>query len=183
MTGMNGVDCKNAIKDEGSIWRICFTTSYTGFVYDAFSTKTIGYLIKPLEVSKVGHVLDIVYREKNKRKSISYVEMDGSRQDVYLDDIAYIQAEGSYAQIRLSCGVGEKIIVSKKLGQIEKELKGTDFVRCHKSYLINMSSIKSIGQQVVMSNKEEIPIGRAYKNVFTSRYKSFAKEMILSRDK
>lgn len=182
MDGMTGVDCMNSIQNESGVWRICFTTSHPGFVFDAFSTKTIGYLVKPLVISKISRILDNVLREKNERKSISYVEIDGSRHDVHLDDIAYIQADGSYVMICFSGGISGKKIISKKLGQIEKELKGTDFVRCHKSYLINLASVKSVGQQIVMSNREEIPIGRAYKNAFTSRYRSFAKNMIMSRN-
>lgn len=181
MTGMSGLDCKNMILHKECVWRICFYTSHSGAVYDAFSTKTIGYLVKPLEMIKVYQILDIVLNEKNERKSISYVEIDGCKKEVYLDDIAYIQAEGSYARLRLNNDVGDVIIVSKKLGQIEKELQGTDFVRCHKSYLINMSNIKSVGQQVIMINTDEIPIGRAYRNGFASRYRIFIKQMIQKR--
>lgn len=182
MTGMNGVECKNAIQHGSGVWRICFTTSHAGYVFDAFSIKTIGYLVKPLVISKVIQILENVRKEKDERKIISYVEMDGSRHDVHLDDIAYIQADGSYVKICFGGGSNEKKIISKKLGQIEKELKGTDFVRCHKSYLINMANVKAVGQYVMMINKEEIPIGRAYRSAFTSRYRNFAKNMIMSRN-
>ena len=84
---------------------------------------------------KVYRILDIVLNEKNERKSISYVEIDGCKKEVYLDDIAYIQAEGSYARLRLNNDVGDVIIVSKKLGQIEKEFEWNLFAKI-KEYLI-----------------------------------------------
>ncbi|WP_283688698.1 LytTR family DNA-binding domain-containing protein [Clostridium perfringens] len=45
-----------------------------------------------------------------------------------------------------------------------EELKSRNFLRCHRSYLVNISHIDSILQnKIILKNSVEIPVGRVYK--------------------
>ena len=46
----------------------------------------------------------------------------------------------------------------------EDALRPYHFVRCHKSYLINLKHLKSISASDVIVDDLSIPLGRAYKD-------------------
>lgn len=84
------------------------------------------------------------------------------------DEIIYCQADLEYTRIVTST---DKHLISKNLKHFENVLNGRRFVRCHKSYLVNIDHIKlymrSDGGQLILSNDKLIPIGRSKKSVFS----------------
>lgn len=58
------------------------------------------------------------------------------------DDICYCQAERGYARIFLISG--ESYLLPKTLNGLEKQLTKNYFMRCHRSYLINLNEITSV---------------------------------------
>ncbi len=61
----------------------------------------------------------------------------------------------------------EKITLRKKISEMEKNLPSEYFVRCHRSYIVNIKHVKSIiKNKVLLSNGAEIPISRGkYKEI------------------
>ena len=84
------------------------------------------------------------------------------------DDIIYCQADLEYTRIVTS---KDKYLISKNLKHFENILNGRRFVRCHKSYLVNIDHIKlyirSEGGHLILSDEKLIPIGRSKKSVFS----------------
>ena len=182
MNGMSGIDCKNLLEKEALVWRICFVTNYQEFIFDSFSTKTIGYLVKPVVTNKLYRVLDIVKKEKNDNRLIQYVSMSGEKVSMKLDEISFFQADGSYTLLHLVNQKEKPIVLAKKIGQFEKELEGTCMIRSHKSYLVNLADVRSVGQQISLgSSDEKIPIGRAYKTNFTNQFNAYMRDSIIRR--
>lgn len=51
-----------------------------------------------------------------------------------------------------------------KIKDLENDLENRNFFRCHRSFLVNMSKVDSVLQNmIVLQNRIEIPIGRFYK--------------------
>ena len=78
-------------------------------------------------------------------------------------NISYIESEGNYLNIRTS----EEIIRHREtMSNMENELKGKDFIRCHKGYLVNVNHIEKMkmSELIVKCGKEEaiVPVGRSY---------------------
>lgn len=66
----------------------------------------------------------------------------------------------------LLCCRNEKYPVRRSLEEIEKSLKGLDFIRVHRSFLISADHIREIHEDYIVMeglSKIEIPIGPAYK--------------------
>lgn len=87
------------------------------------------------------------------------------RQDDYLmvslDRILWIEASGSYSMVRLADG--------RSLTVIKKALPTDDFIRIHRSYIINLKHVESmIGNSLRIGGKL-LPIGREYKEAFYDR--------------
>ncbi len=74
------------------------------------------------------------------------------------DTVCYCQAEGCYTRIYLRSG--RAYILSKPLSAIEKQLPREYFLRCHRSYLINMKEIifVDIKKRLAYQTLYQIPV-------------------------
>lgn len=77
-------------------------------------------------------------------------------------DLMYCVVDGSYC--RLYFHPEGKHYVTKSLGQLEQLLDDPNFIRVHKSHLINMQFVQEVnnhtGHQIVMKNGEELAYSR-----------------------
>jgi two-component system LytT family response regulator len=79
-----------------------------------------------------------------------------------------VEADRSYTVFHIEGG--KTVLVSKALIEYEELLRGTTFLRVHKSFLINLLHVREYqrgeGGSVIMSNKAEIEISRRKKEAF-----------------
>ena len=68
-------------------------------------------------------------------------------------------------------------MVTSRLEELEEQLADTDFVRCHKSYLVNLDEIRRFRRtEFVMRNGERIPISRNFQETVKTKFMNWAKE-------
>lgn len=181
MSGISGIELKDKVISQNMIWRISFVTSHTDSVYGAFSQKTIGFIPKPPSYDKVSNMINIVSEELKKDAVITFKGYNDEKISVKLEDIAYFKANGSYTEV-FTYSSKDSMLISKKIGDIEKELDEYFFVRVHKSYLVNLENVIDVGGEVYLRDKkEEIPIGRKYKDIVKNRYLTYGRNKINKR--
>jgi len=87
-----------------------------------------------------------------------------------LDLEEIIRCEGAINYSKFYLTNGEEIRVSKSLGQYEKLLKNANFVRVHKSHLINLNHVRKFTRgntrSVIMSDSSKVEISRRKKDDF-----------------
>ncbi|MCU0429462.1 MAG: LytTR family transcriptional regulator [Cytophagaceae bacterium] len=78
------------------------------------------------------------------------------------EDILYIEGNGSYSNIVIKDG--RKFIVSKNIKAVSENIQGLQFMRTHKSYLVNLDHVKKYvktdGGGLLMPDKKLLPISR-----------------------
>ena len=82
-----------------------------------------------------------------------YVKIDGlydSRK------VLYLQAEGAYTDLFFRNR--ERHTIRKNLKELEKGLAGADFIRTHRSYLVNMNEITGKIANTVLVGQQELPV-------------------------
>lgn len=85
-----------------------------------------------------------------------------------LDEILWIEAEGSYSKLYLTHN--RNMVISFNLAVIEKELPNVDFLRIHRSYIINLKHVISlIGNSLNIEGKL-ITIGIGYREKLLDRF-------------
>lgn len=93
-----------------------------------------------------------------------------------VDDIQHAEASGSYTQLYLTNG--NKMLVSKNIKAIMEKLPEEEFLRVHKSYLININSIakyvKSDGGYLVLDNGDNIPVSVRKRHEITKAIESWS---------
>ena len=77
-----------------------------------------------------------------------------------IDDIAYAEANGSYTNVYFLNG--KKMVVCKNMKTFSERLPDSEFIRVHKSYIININSIdkymKSDGGYLILEGGQNIPV-------------------------
>ncbi len=165
-----------------------FVTAYNQYAIDALNQHAAYYLLKPISIDELIKAVDFVNQIKTKEKQFSNtilkpttdsineklaVPMQSGFEVIDTENILYCQADDNYTNIFLSDG--KKILVSKTLGFFEKQLVDKGFFRIHKSYLINLSTIKSYhkgkGGTIVLNNGKSLPVASSKKAGLLSFFK------------
>ena len=80
---------------------------------------------------------------------------------IKLEDVLFIKSDTDYTEIILK---ENKHLSSESLRYWEENLDKDQFIRTHKSYIVNTFKIEKIsGNQLCLSDKTVIPIGRVYR--------------------
>lgn len=87
------------------------------------------------------------------------------------DDIIYVESMADYVRIFLEGG--ERVITRATISTLHNKL-GDNFLRVHRSYIVNADKVKSFSRETVLAGKKELPVSRTYKEQaakFLGRYK------------
>ncbi len=156
---------------------LIFTTAHSGYAYDAFQNDAIGFLLKPVSFARFTKAVNKaeswfnhkqnLQRVKELEKPASLFINPGTRGKVVqlkLEDIIYIEGLKNYVVIYTAT---DKHITYLTLTETLAALPGSQFVRIHKSFVINLLKIKAIeGNHIEIDNQITLNIGTAYKNLF-----------------
>mgnify|MGYP000953185275 FL=1 len=151
MPDMNGISLGKIITKMYPDMKIVFITAYKDYAVDAFEIKAFDYLLKPYSESRIKNLLKSLINIKNEKtiliknnnlKKIT-VNIDERLYVISLNDIDYIEASEKETLIFSN----QKKYVSKiKISKWEEMLKGNNFYRCHRSFIINLDKITEIEQ-------------------------------------
>lgn len=161
MPETDGIELAKRIREQNKDIPVIFLTSYMEYVLKGYEVNALRYLTKPLEKSKLFEALKAA--DKN-NENLEKLLLHDKEQDmvVYLKDIVYMEVMDQ--DIYITMATGEMYKVRYNLKEYETQLKDKGFVRCHRSYLINMKYIKSLEKnQVLLGNGTVIPISRMKK--------------------
>jgi two-component system LytT family response regulator len=121
---------------------IIFQTAYQEHALKAFDIGAVGYLIKPYSLEQVKQTIERVKTEVGKEEDFRILSKTG---ESYLllkpEEIHYVKADLSEVMLRSLKGFS---YYAQKISDLEKRLQGYNFVRIHRSYLINIDEIKEI---------------------------------------
>lgn len=109
----------------------------------------------------------ILHNECTCRK-YSFVWQRDSYEKIALEDILWIEADRSYSVIHLSNG--HSMTVSFNLSVIVKDLPENDFIRIHRSYVINLMHVESLTGNCLKIGNSLLTIGREYRDTFLNRF-------------
>ena len=195
MPEKNGFDLLGEI--EPITFEIIFVTAHDDFMLQAFRYSAVDYLLKPvesnllsdavkraakrLEEKTVGSHLDtLLYnlrqKEGGQKLKMCITSLKGF-QVVKLSDILYCEASSNYTNFHFTDR--PVICASKPIHEYEELLSDCNFVRIHKSLVINLEHVKEYirgeGGIVVLSNGKKMEVSRRKKESFITRMKEFYK--------
>ena len=146
---------------------VVFITAYDDHSLDAFELGAFDYIVKPVEAQRLEKSIRRLREHIGERAgkcSHLMVHSEGVYIPVQLDDIIAIIARNGIVEINTKETV---ICVHDSLSDLERKLYDARFIRCHRSYIINIDKVKLIeplekGLLVKMCGmKEAVPVSRS----------------------
>lgn len=157
MTGINGMELAKSLRAKGDMLPIVFITGFSEYMSDGYDVEALHYLLKPVKKEKLFAVLDRYIAKCRTSPQLLLPCEDGTVR-VSEDSIFYCEAMGKKTHLHLSDG--KTLICTTGISKLTKELS-SDFIPCHRSYLIHLRYIRSIGKTaVIMDNGQELPLSR-----------------------
>lgn len=177
MPGASGLDLLNRFASKN--FDVIFTTAHEQYAIEAFHQSAIHYLLKPIDLLQLDEAinrcmakLELETKEKvleNKSKIMIYT--DNGYELIDVKSITRCEASGAYTEMFLNSK--RKIICSQNLKSFEQQLETSNFLRIHKSHLINLHEVQSFTRgktaYVTLKDGAQIFISNQKKNEFLQR--------------
>ncbi|MDR2916850.1 MAG: LytTR family DNA-binding domain-containing protein [Tannerella sp.] len=168
MPEMSGIDFLNAL---GSLPQIIIISSKDKYAIDAFEYDVTDYLLKPFVYSRFCRAVNKALERQEKSRLHSkgdeiFIKHNFSLVKLKYADILWVEAMENYVIINT---YDEKYTIHFTMRAIEEKLPPKQFVRVHRSFIVNTGSIHSIEDNTIQIKtsdkaKNSIPIGKSYKD-------------------
>lgn len=157
MGTLNGMELAKKIRKEGGDVPILFVTGYDEYIAQGYEVAAIHYLVKPLLEKPFFAVLERVKSVKKEEKLLFSTE-EGMI-SFFASKIWYMEARGHQCVLVTE---GREIVLRESISVIEEKLKEKrGFIRCHRSYLVNLGYVAAVlPKEVVLDNGGRIPLSR-----------------------
>lgn len=194
MEGGSGFDVLRAIPNT-ELPIVIFTTAYDSYAIQAFEAQALDYLLKPFDHDRLHRALErarsevaksargainenlvnlLAARKANAEKRL-IIKSGGRVVFIQLDEIEFIEAAANY--VRLFVTGKNAYLFRESIGRMADKLDSTQFIRIHRSYIVNIGKIKELqpcnnGEfMVALRNGKELPCSRFYRHALESLWK------------
>ncbi|MEA1954809.1 MAG: LytTR family DNA-binding domain-containing protein [Campylobacterota bacterium] len=142
MPGTNGLELGYELRYQQESLAIIFQTAYDKHALKAFDIGAVGYLVKPFSMEQLQQSIERVKFETKSKKDFRLMSKNGENYYLFKpEEVYYVKADLSEVMLRSVKGFS---YYAHKISDLEKQLLGHDFVRMHRSYLININKIKEM---------------------------------------
>ena len=193
MPGEDGFQLLNSFAEQN--FKVVFITAYNEYALQAIKASAVDYILKPVNIDELRKAVEKVKRslsspsanEQNRYlmqhlaetvakraapKKIALPQL-GSITFIDVDDIVSLQADSNYTIVHMKDM--QKMVISKTMKDFEDLLDTAQFVRIHKSYIVNLKFIKEYsthdGGIVKMSDGNRWSISRRQLEMFLEKMK------------
>ena len=178
MPEMSGFDIAERINGIGDTL-IVFVTSYDELVYSSLKFRPFRFIRKSYLDIELSETLNSVTAEVLKLKGSRKFTFQSKAGETFVDlqNVIYIEIYGHWLRVYIKDD--EPLDCYGSLTDFEKQLEKYDFVRTHKSYLVNCKYIFSIEKnQVILDDKTEIPLSRYKAETVKNKFKNLLRSTL-----
>lgn len=164
MDGLDGMETARKIREFDDNVEIIFITSFVEYALEGYEVNAYRYLLKPVKDENLMTSLINCLNDRNFVKRSIVIKEGDTRIKISLKDIMYIEVQGNDITVHT---LKDTYRTKGTMSNFETEINSDMFVRCHKSYLVNLEYIKSIKRYTsILVNDEEVPLSRnKYKEI------------------
>ena len=165
---------------------VIFTTAYPDYALEGYQLDVTDYLLKPFSFERFFQAVNKAVQQVKLKNNSGAVETEsysatteqkphknyitvksGHRlHKLQWDDILYIEGLREYVTFYTGNG---KLVVLDSLKRLEEELPSSQFMRIHKSYIVNTGKVQSLYGNQLEIGEQKLPVGKSYKEVVMER--------------
>jgi DNA-binding LytR/AlgR family response regulator len=167
MPEMSGIEFLASFKE---IPQVIMVTAKKHYAFEAFEHDVTDYISKPIDMDRFSSAVQRAryYEENLKTPDLDnylFIKSDGVLVKLEADDIAFVEALGDYI----------KVVTKEKRYVVHSTMKAfvaklpEQFLRVHKSHIININRIEKLAENTVFLAGQEIPVSRNNKKILVDR--------------
>lgn len=164
---------------------VIFTTAYKEYALEGYELDVVDYLVKPFRferflqaVNKVGKLLKPNPTEVTSQPSISSPDKTEEAKDyilvksdfkvfrIFYKNILYIESMKEYVAFHTKEG---RTLSLGSLKKLQSDLPSEQFMRIHKSYMVNVGYVSALEGNMVHTGTKKLPIGTSYREIVLKR--------------
>ncbi|WP_396147816.1 LytR/AlgR family response regulator transcription factor [Flavobacterium sp.] len=171
MPSLSGLDMLKTLQNPP---RVILTTAFSEFGVESYEYGISDYLLKPIAFERFLKAVNKILIRKNEELSTERIENKAEMESTfiffkadkkihkyYFADILFIEGSGNYVKINTQ---NEKpLMVLDKLTELQEKLPTKQFIRIHKSFIVNISHIQKIDGNMINIKDKVIPISATFK--------------------
>ena len=172
MPDLNGMDF---VKSLAVPPLIVFTTAYSEYAVEGFKVNAVDYLLKPFGLQDLQRAANRIKDRLTESVAAAkpatdsddslFLKTDYRIVKVSIPDIRYVEAMSEYLKVWIE-GETKPIITLLSMKKMQEHLPN-NFMRIHRSYIINLNKIQEVNKnRVIMDSDTYLPIGDLYKDAF-----------------
>jgi len=179
MNDLSGLELARIINglDPAKRPMLIFTTAYEQYALEGYKVDAIDYLLKPfsyedfLKAASKAQGLNSK-REMVKTETRDYMlfKVEYQYEKVFYDNILYIEGLKDYVKVHIA--EQQKPLLSLiSMKSLEAKLPEDRFMRVHRSFIINLDKINTLGRSSIHIGKTEIPVSENYRDKLQAHFR------------
>jgi len=151
-----------------------FTTAHREYALEGFELDVLDYLLKPISfarflkaVNKINKALlqnqpqKLANSEKETTRKSIFIRSNRQMIKIYMDKILYIEAIKNHIKINTLEGNHISLI---GISEFHNQLDHKNFIRIHRSYIVNKKHISCYSSELVRIHQIDLPIGKSFRS-------------------
>ena len=166
MPGLSGLEFIKTLNHQPSI---ILTTAYSQYALEGYELDVLDYLLKPISFERFLKAVNKIQGSVSPKIPVTtspndqeylFVKSDGQKHRISFNEIQFIEGLKEYVRFHL---ISDTVITLESLKKLEETLPPGQFMRIHKSFIVNTKLVKSISGSHVIIGSQKIPVGQSYK--------------------
>lgn len=151
--------------------QVIMTTAYKEYAVNAFDLAVCDYLVKPFSLERFIIAVDKAAEsiKSSKKQTLTgqkdndhlFIKTDGKIYRVNYDDLLFAEANGNHTKIVTT---DKTLVPVMSFFGLEQQLPADQFIKVHRSFIINRSKIGRIDGNRIFISELEVPIGKNYRD-------------------
>ena len=177
MNGVDGLKAAEQIRKKDENVGIIFLTSLKQYALEGYKYHAVNYIVKPMKYIRLKAEMDQWLKKHRKDDSPAMVIInDTGKYKVFLKSLHYVE---TFNRNLLLHTEQENIICYKSMKEMEQELQGKGFIRCHTSYIVNLFYVKGVNKlEIELITGEKIPISQPKRKGFMEKLAEYWGDLI-----
>lgn len=174
MPGLTGLELLRALPRPPAV---VLCTAHAAHALDAFDLGVVDYLLKPIRFERFVKTITrlqaggapaaapapfvAVAGPAGPAADSIFLKTDAGTERVRFADLRIVEGYGNFVKCHLASG--RVLLTAETMKQMAAQLPTGQFMRTHKSYLVNLASVERLSGNVLLVGAREVPVGSTYR--------------------
>jgi DNA-binding LytR/AlgR family response regulator len=172
MPELTGIELLRALPQPPAV---VLCTAHAAHAIDAFDLGVVDYLLKPIPFERFIKTISRLHAGSSTPTAPApvppvqppsaadsiFLKTDAGTERVRFAELLLVEGYGNFVKCHLLSG--RVLLTAETMKQMESQLPAGQFMRTHKSYLVNLTSVERLSGNVLLVGPREVPVGSTYR--------------------